>query len=106
METITAEELQKKIENGEQFILLDVREPFEAHISDFKAESTSLPFNQIEGGLENLQKEDEYVVYCRSGSTSKDACAILLKAGFKNVRSLEGGINSWAKKIDPSLPQY
>jgi adenylyltransferase/sulfurtransferase len=106
MELITAEELQAKIKNGDKFILLDVREPFEANISNFKLETTSVPYNQLRDEVSNMGKEEEYIVYCRSGATSKDACSILIDEGFENVKSLKGGINSWAKKIDPSLPQY
>lgn len=106
MDLITAEELQNKIEKGEKFILLDVREPFEANISNFKEETTAIPFHQLGSDAEALDKETEYIVYCRSGATSKDACAILENAGFKNVKSLKGGINGWAKEIDSSLPQY
>jgi adenylyltransferase/sulfurtransferase len=106
MEFITAVELQKKLENGDSFILLDVREPFEANISNFKEETTSIPFHKLGSGVEDLDKDEEYIVYCRSGATSKDACEILEKAGFKNIKSLKGGINDWAKKIDSALPQY
>jgi rhodanese-related sulfurtransferase len=106
MDFITAEELQKKMESGETFTLLDVREPFEANISNFKQETTSVPYNQLDSEVENLDKDLEYVVFCRSGATSKDACSLLKKAGFEDVKSLKGGINDWAKKIDPSLPQY
>lgn len=106
MELITAEELHKKIKNGDSFVLLDVREPFEANISNFKEETTSIPYHQLESEAESLKRDSEYIVYCRSGATSKDACMTLLNAGFKNVKSLKGGINHWAKKIDPSLPQY
>lgn len=106
MDFITAEELQKKMESGETFTLLDVRELFEANISNFKQETTSVPYNQLGSEVENLDKDQEYVVFCRSGATSKDACSMLKKAGFEDVKSLKGGINDWAKKIDPSLPQY
>jgi adenylyltransferase/sulfurtransferase len=106
MELITAEELQEKIEKGVKFILLDVREPFEANISNFKEETMSVPFHQLPNEIESLEKDEEYIVYCRSGATSKDACTILKNAGFKHVKSLKGGINQWAKTMDPSLPQY
>lgn len=106
MELITAKELQEKLENNESFILLDVREPFEANISNFKQETTSIPYNQLGEKVTSLEKDQEYIVFCRSGATSKDACTILKEAGFENIKSLKGGINDWAKKIDPSLPQY
>ena len=106
MDFITSEELQDKMESGTGFILLDVREPFEANISNLKHETTSIPYNKLGNEVENLEMDREYIVFCRSGATSKDACNMLKEAGFKNVKSLKGGINNWAKKIDPSLPQY
>jgi len=106
MDFITSEELQDKMESGTGFILLDVGEPFEANISNFKHETTSIPYNKLGNEVENLEMYREYIVFCRSGATSKDACNMLKEAGFKNVKSLKGGINNWAKKIDPSLPQY
>jgi len=106
MDFITSEELQEKMESGTAFILLDVREPFESNISNFKHETTSVPYNQLGEKVKSLEKDQEYIVFCRSGATSKEACNLLKEAGFKNVKSLKGGINNWAKKIDPSLPQY
>jgi len=43
---------------------------------------------------------------CRNGEISKQAIGLLLKAGFSQVKYLEGGINAWAKEVDPSLPIY
>lgn len=106
MEFITVEELNEKFENKEEFILLDVRDQFEANISNFNIETSSIPYADLSEKVSSLDKDQEYVVFCRSGATSKDATALLLKEGFENVKSLKGGINEWAKKIDSSLPQY
>lgn len=106
MDIITVEELQEKMKSSESVTLLDVREPYEANISNFRQKTISIPFNQLKDNYEDLEKDQEYILFCRSGATSKDACAILKEAGFKNPKSLKGGINNWAKKIDPSLPQY
>ncbi|HLR91074.1 MAG TPA: rhodanese-like domain-containing protein [Balneolaceae bacterium] len=106
MDIITAEELNRRIEAGEDLRLLDVRESFEANISDFRMETLSIPVASLDEQLHKLDKEKEYIVYCRSGNTSKKAVELLLENGFEHVKNLEGGINGWAQKFDPSLPQY
>jgi len=49
-------------------------------------------------------KDQEVIVYCRSGNRSGSACQFLMKQGFTNVRNLEGGMIRWTKEIDPTLP--
>src|SRR5690554_3267124 len=106
MKKITAEELNERMENGEVLNLLDIRDSFEANISDFKMETLSIPYDTLQNRLDGLDKESEYIVYCRSGNRSKKAVSLLNENGFKNVKNLEGGMNGWAQKFDPSLPQY
>src|SRR5690625_7895037 len=69
-------------------------------------ETLSIPVASLDEQLHKLDKEKEYIVYCRSGNTSKKAVELLLENGFERVKNLEGGINGWAQKFDPSLPQY
>lgn len=106
MVEITAEELKEKMDKNEEINLVDVRDTFEANISDFKTETISIPLDDLSSRLSELDKGNEYVVYCRSGSRSKNAVKILEENGFKKAKSLQGGINGWAQKYDPSLPQY
>jgi molybdopterin/thiamine biosynthesis adenylyltransferase/rhodanese-related sulfurtransferase len=102
---ITVEELKKKIDNKEKFFLLDVREPIETRISSIGGEL--IPINDLPNRLNELNKDDEIIVYCRSGHRSQNAVQFLREqAGFKKARNLLGGINLWAEKIDNSLPKY
>lgn len=102
---ITVEELKQKIDNNEKFLLLDCREPFETRISSIGGKL--IPINDIPNRMDELNKEEEIIVYCRTGHRSHYAVEYLRdKAGFKNVKNLLGGINSWAEKIDNSLPKY
>src|SRR5690625_4541653 len=105
MDIITAEELNRRIEAGEDLRHLDVRESFEANISDFRMETLSIPVASLDEQLHKLDKEKEYIVYCRSGNTSKKAVELLLENGSDHVKNVEGGINGWAQGFDPSLPQ-
>lgn len=104
MKEITVQELQQKQESNEKFILLDVREAFEYYICHING--LLIPLDQLSDRLNELNIDEEIVVMCRSGSRSKRACQLLEENGFKKVMNLKGGVNSWAKEIDESLPLY
>jgi len=106
IEEISVHQLQGKMENGSHPILLDVREPGELEISKIPAKL--IPLAELITRYTELEehKDDEIVVICRSGSRSAQACYYLQNKGFTNVKNLRGGINEWAREIDPSLPTY
>ena len=54
----------------------------------------------------SLDRNAEIVVHCKSGQRSAQACELLRNAGFARVSNLAGGINAWAKTVDPKLPTY
>jgi rhodanese-related sulfurtransferase len=100
MQTITVEELKQRINKGENIHLLDVREPIEN--ADFNIGGTLLPLGEIR----NMQtepiddwKNEEVVVYCRSGNRSGQAAMILEQMGFKNVKNLTGGMLAWQQNF-------
>lgn len=102
---ITVEELKNKIDSKEKFFLLDVREPFEIRISSIGGEL--IPINDLPNRIGELNKDEEIIVYCRTGHRSHYAVQYLRdNAGFTKVKNLLGGINDWADKIDNSLPKY
>ena len=85
--------------------LLDVREPWEyqhCHIDG----SQLLPMGQIPTAYQDLNPEDEIVVICHHGVRSQQVCGFLSRAGFKNVINLSGGIDAWAREVDPHMPTY
>ncbi|MEP7197012.1 MAG: rhodanese-like domain-containing protein [Saprospiraceae bacterium] len=100
MADITAQELREKINNKEEIILIDVREPYEHseyNIGGMLASlQTSLPY-KIEELKGNERKE--IIVYCRSGSRSNMAKHMFQNAGFNNVRNLLGGMLYWQEVI-------
>ena len=95
MDDITVQELKKKKEAGESFLLLDVREPYER--AAFHLGGAFEPMGNFPAAAEKYapHKEDEVVVYCRSGSRSAYVQALLHQQGFQQVRNLEGGILAW-----------
>ena len=98
-------ELKEKLKNKE-VILVDVREEFELAISKLKYD-VFLPMGKIMNGESgNMKKEDNIVFYCRSGNRSLRAVDIFKAKGFNKVKSLKGGINEWAQKIDNSIHIY
>jgi adenylyltransferase/sulfurtransferase len=102
---ITVQELRDARERGEPIVLVDVREPFEWQISDLP-DSVKIPLASLPSSLEKLAREDDLVVYCRTGGRSGQAVAFLRQRGYPRVRNLVGGINGWADAIDPSMAKY
>jgi adenylyltransferase/sulfurtransferase len=103
--TMTVRELKQKLESGEKFVLLDVREPFEwdiCHIDHAKL----VPLGQLPSRMSELDSADEIVIHCKSGVRSAKAVRMLQEAGFSKLHNVEGGITAWAEEIDPSVPKY
>ena len=100
MQTITVEELKQRLDAGEKLNIVDVREPHEHE--EFNIGGTLIPLGDIRNmqvdELESL-KNDEIIVYCRSGNRSGQACMILETMGFKNTKNLSGGMLAWQEKI-------
>lgn len=96
MQNITAAEVKARMNAGEQLNLVDVREPHEH--ADFNIGGTLYPLAKIQtmqvDELEPL-KEEEVIVYCRSGNRSGQAAMILDMLGFKNTKNLVGGMMNW-----------
>ena len=104
---MTVYELKAKMDKKDDFVLLDVREPFEYEIAKIPG-SKLIPLGEVPkrvGELESL-KGKEIVVHCKSGGRSARAVEFLLESGFTNVRNVVGGIGEWSNKIDPKVPKY
>jgi rhodanese-related sulfurtransferase len=96
MTTITAEEVKARQDAGEKLNIIDVREPNEN--AEFNIGGTLLPLGNIQSmQIDDLEpyKNEELIVYCRSGNRSGQACLILETAGFTNVKNLTGGMLNW-----------
>lgn len=102
---ISAPELAERLKQGDHLRLLDVREPHELQISHLPG-ATLIPLGQLAARLSELDSAEDMVVFCKSGTRSTRALELLLSAGFRKVKNLQGGINAWAEKVDSSLPVY
>jgi adenylyltransferase/sulfurtransferase len=105
--TITAQELKNKIDAGDKFLLVDVREPAEYEIVKIPG-SVLIPKGDIVSGaaLADLPQDKPVVLYCKTGVRSAEALAVLKKAGFRDAVHVQGGVVGWVKQIEPSLPVY
>ena len=102
---ISATDLAARLRNGEKIRLIDVREPHELAISSLPGEEL-LPLGQLAARLHELDSSQEIVLFCKTGSRSSRALELLVSAGFRKVKNLQGGINAWAREVDQSLPVY
>ena len=98
-------EVKAKIDRGEPFVLIDVREPHEYQICRIPY-AQLIPLNDLPKRVNELDSADEIVAHCKSGMRSAKAVDFLKQAGFKKVRNMKGGILAWSDKVDPSVPKY
>jgi adenylyltransferase/sulfurtransferase len=98
-------ELQRELAGPNGVALLDVREPHEADICRLDR-ARLIPLGELENRMQELNPDQNLVVYCRSGVRSAKAVNILREAGFPRVRNLAGGILAWADEVQPELPRY
>jgi molybdopterin/thiamine biosynthesis adenylyltransferase/rhodanese-related sulfurtransferase len=105
--TILATELKAKMDAGEDFFLVDVREPAEFEIVRVPG-ATLIPKGEILNGsaLAQLPQDKQIVLYCKSGIRSAESLAALKAAGLGNSVHVQGGVLAWAAQVDPSLPTY
>jgi len=101
---ITARELKLRFDQGDEFFILDVREPHEYQICNLKGHL--IPLGELPRRVHELDSSHEIVAHCRSGKRSAQAVDFLRKAGFRKVLNLRGGILSWSTEVDPSVPRY
>ena len=102
---ITAPELAVKLRGGDSLRLVDVREPHELSISHIEG-AENFPLGSLAARLTELDSAQEIVLFCKSGNRSQRALELLRSAGFRKVKNLKGGINAWAREVDPKLPIY
>ena len=100
MKQITVDELKARMESGEKLNVLDVREDSER--ADFNIGGTHFRLGRIQSmAIEDIEdlKDEEVIVYCRSGNRSQQACMMLEHMGFKNTVNVAGGMLDWEQKF-------
>ncbi|PYV17003.1 MAG: molybdenum cofactor biosynthesis protein MoeB [Acidobacteria bacterium] len=102
---ISALEVKQMMDERKPFVLVDVREPHEYQICKIPG-SKLIPLGDVPRRMHELNSADEIVVHCRSGQRSAQAVGFLIKAGFRKIHNLRGGVLSWAREVDPTMPVY
>src|SRR5689334_7621487 len=103
---VTVQELKRALDNPDLGIqVLDVREPVEYQIARIK-NAQLLPLSQSAQRFTELDPSRTYYIHCKVGMRSLQAVEFLREQGFKNLKSVKGGITAWSNEIDPSVPQY
>jgi len=100
MTNITAEEVKQRLDAGEKLNLIDVREPHEN--AEFNIGGKLLPIGNIQSmQIEDIEdlKNEEVILYCRSGNRSGISASILDQMGFTNTKNLVGGMLGWQEKF-------
>ena len=98
-------EVKAKIDRGDPFVLIDVREPHEYQICHIP-HAKLIPLGDLPKRVNELDSADEIVAHCKSGMRSAKAVEFLKQAGFRKVRNMKGGILAWSDKVDPTVPKY
>jgi len=102
----SVEDVKGKMDAGESFTLLDVREPWEfetARISGAKL----MPMGDVPSRAhQELDPDDHIIVMCHHGVRSMNVTVWLRQQGFENAQSMRGGIDAWSRRVDEKVPKY
>jgi sulfur-carrier protein adenylyltransferase/sulfurtransferase len=101
---ITVKELKQRLDAGEDVQLIDVREPYEFQIAQIGGKL--IPQNDVAQRLNEIDRNREVVVHCKSGGRSQRIAEFLKQSGYPNVVNVAGGITAWSDEIDPSVKKY
>ncbi len=103
---MSVSELKHRLDTcGHDFVLLDVREPWELQICSLP-DSVEIPMGQIPARLDEIDPQQDIVIICHHGVRSQQVAWYLQSANYENLYNLRGGISAWSRDIDPSVPTY
>ena len=102
--SIQVEELKQRLDAGENLFLLDVRDEHEFEISNIGG--SLIPLAELPDRVHELDARREIIALCKMGTRSAKAVQLLRQAGFPKVWNLNGGINAWSDRVDPSVRKY
>ncbi len=104
---VSAFEVHARRQRGEDFLLLDVRDPDEYERARIEG-STLIPVGELGDRLDEIAEHrgGPVVVHCHHGPRSRRACELLIENGFTQVEEMAGGIEAWSLTVDPDVPRY
>ena len=105
MKQLAPTELKARLAAGDKLQLLDVRVEWEFQTAHIEG-SLLIPMGQVASRIAELDSTAETVVICHHGGRSMQVAGLLEQLGFPNVINLAGGVDAWARSVDPSMPVY
>jgi len=105
MSEISPQDLKARLDRNEPPLLLDVRQDWETRMCRLP-NAVHIPIEEIELRVGELDAGDDIVVYCHQGVRSAAVAEYLRSLGFKSVRNLSGGLDLWARTVDPAMRRY
>jgi len=102
---ISARELAEMQGRGDDLVLIDVREPLEYEIARIPG-AVLIPLASLPERMSGLDSSREIVLHCHHGQRSMRALELLHRSGFRKLKNLRGGIDSWSREVDPAVPRY
>ena len=106
IEEISATDLKRRMDAGEDIQLIDVRQPEEWAFAKIEG-AKLIPLGEILNRMDEIDETRETVLHCKAGMRSANAVQALQRAGFKgDLKNLKGGITAWSNEVDPKVPKY
>jgi rhodanese-related sulfurtransferase len=105
VDEITPQELKTRLDGGDRPVLVDVRDGWETKLCKLP-NALHIPMEELEFRTEELNQADEIVVYCHHGVRSAAVAGYLRQLGFTRARNLSGGLDAWARSVEPTMRRY
>lgn len=106
MQEITATELKRRMDAGEDVQLIDVRQPDEFAFAKIEG-AKLIPLGDIVRRMDELDADKELILQCKAGGRSATAIQMLERAGYQGkMANLRGGITAWSNDVDPTILKY
>ena len=103
---MTPEDVKAKLDAGEEFVLLDVREPWEFETARVDG-AKLIPMGEVPSRAnQELDPDESIVVLCHHGVRSMNVTVWLRQQGFEKAQSMRGGIDAWSRRVDGKVPMY
>lgn len=103
--SITVQELKRKRDAGEPFLLVDIREAYEHDIARLPG-AKLIPPGDLPSRMSELDSAQEIALICKTGKRSAAALRQLQEAGFSKLLNVTGGIDAWSDEVDSAVPRY
>ncbi len=105
MDEISPQDLKARLERNDRPVLVDVRDDWETKLCRLD-NALHIPMEELEFRTEELNPADDIVVYCHHGVRSAAVADYLRRLGFTRVRNLSGGLDAWARTVEPAMRRY